>query len=87
MFWTLCGIRKKRAKILREEGKKQMENYLLKQIGNTALILVEKSDGNMSLGKSQHFIKIEINDKIKEGEIVKCMITKVNNNILNASLI
>tara|TARA_B100000579_G_scaffold434210_1_gene454567 strand:+ start:2753 stop:4021 length:1269 start_codon:yes stop_codon:yes gene_type:complete len=81
------NIIKKRAKILREEGKKQMENYLLKQIGNTALILVEKSDGNMSLGKSQHFIKIEINDKIKEGEIVKCMITKVNNNILNASLI
>ena len=81
------NIIKKRAKILREEGWKQMKNYLKNQIGNSATVLVEQVKENISYGKSQHFTKIKIKRPIKEGTIVKCRITEVNEYILNAQTI
>jgi threonylcarbamoyladenosine tRNA methylthiotransferase MtaB len=81
------NIIKQRAKLLREAGEKQMNRYLGTQIGTSAIMLVEKTKENISFGKSQHFTKIVINDVIKEGEIVHCMITDVNKDILNAHII
>ena len=80
-------IIKKRAKILREAGNKRMQKYLQKQIGNYATMLVEQSKENTSFGKSQHFTKIKINKVINEGRLVNCLITDVNDDILNAKLI
>ena len=80
-------IIKKRAKVLREEGNRQMQKYLQNQIGNSAVMLVEKVKENISYGKSQHFTKIKIKDTIKEGEIVKCKITDINKDILSAHII
>ena len=80
-------IIKKRAKILRNEGQKQMNKYLEQQIGNSALMLVEQVKENISYGKSQHFTKIKIKNPIKTGQIVKCKITSINQNILNAHII
>ena len=80
-------IIKKRAKILREEGAKEMKRYLKKQIGSSTFMLVEQVKENISYGKSQHFTKIKIQDSIKEGEIVKCKITEIHNDILNAHII
>ena len=81
------NIIKQRAKLLREVGEKQMNRYLGTQIGTPAIMLVEQTKENISFGKSQHFTKIEINDVIKEGEIVHCMITDINKGILNAHII
>ena len=81
------NIIKKRARILREEGTRQLQKYLQNQIGNSAIMLVEKVKENISYGKSQHFTKIKIEDIIKEGEIVKCKITNINNDILCAKII
>ena len=81
------NIIKKRAKSLREEGNKQMQKYLKNQIGNSAIMLVEQVKENISYGKSQHFTKIKIKESIKEGKIVKCMITDMNQNILSANLV
>ena len=80
-------IIKKRARVLREEGNRQMQKYLQNQIGNSAIMLVEKVKENISYGKSQHFTKIKIEDTIKEGEIVKCKITDINKGILSAHII
>ena len=80
-------IIKKRARTLREEGEKQMRKYLQKQIGNSAIMLVEQVKENFSYGKSQHFTKIKLSNNFKEGEIVKCIITDFNNDILNAQII
>ena len=80
-------IIKKRAKILREEGNRQMQIYLENQIGNSTTMLVEQVKENISYGKSQHFTKIKIQETIKEGAIVKCIITDVNQGILNARII
>ena len=80
-------IIKKRAKALREEGDKQMKKYLKEQIGNSAFVLVEQVKEDFSYGKSQHFTKIKLPKNLQEGEIVKCMITDFNNDILNAQII
>ena len=84
---TPQDIIKNRAKLLRNEGEKQMKNYLDKQIGSSALVLVEQNKENFSYGKSQHFTKIKIEKKIATGKIVKCLITGRENDILNAQLI
>ena len=81
------NIIKKRSKILREEGNKQMRNYLQKQIGNSAIVLIEQVKENISYGKSQHFTKIKIKNSSKEGKLVKCKITKLNEDILQAHII
>ena len=80
-------IIKKRAKTLREEGEKQMQIYLQKQIGSSAIILIEQIKENFSYGKSQHFTKIKLMDIFKEGDLVKCMITDYDKDILNAHII
>ena len=80
-------IIKKRAKTLRDEGNRQMQKYLKNQIGNSAIMLVEQVKENISYGKSQHFTKIKIKNSIKEGKIVKCVITDTDEGILNAKLI
>ena len=84
---TPQDIIKNRAKLLRNEGEKQMKNYLDKQIGSSALVLVEQNKENFSYGKSQHFTKIKIEKKIETGKIVKCFITGRDNDVLKAQLI
>ena len=81
------GIIKMRAKILREEGDRQMQIYLQNQVGNSAIVLVEQTKENISYGKSQHFTKIKIQKSIQEGTIVKCIIKDVNQGILSANII
>ena len=61
------SIIKNRAKKLREHGKKLLSEYLKKQIGSTAKILVEQSNLTGSLGKSQHFVKVHINEQLLQG--------------------
>ena len=78
---------RKRAQILRKEGNREMQKYLNAQIGSSAIMLVEQVKENFSYGKSQHFTKIKLLDNIKEGKIVKCLITDFNDGILNAHVI
>ena len=80
-------IIKKRAKLLREAGNKEMKKLLKKQIGNYASVLVEEVKNNSSFGKSQHFIKTKIDKKINIGQIINCKITDFNDNILKGNII
>jgi threonylcarbamoyladenosine tRNA methylthiotransferase MtaB len=80
-------IIKKRARELREEGKRQMDKYFQKQIGKYATVLVEQVKENFSFGKSQHFTKIKLSNINKEGDIVKCIITDFEKDVLNAKII
>ena len=81
------NIIKERAKALRKAGNEQMQKYLRKQIGNSAIMLVEQVKENYSYGKSQHFTKIKLSNNSKEGDIVKCVITDFEKDILSAQLI
>ena len=42
---------------------------------------------NFSFGKSQHFTKIKLSNINKEGDIVKCIITDFEKDVLNAKII
>ena len=81
------NIIKKRAKILRELGKNNLRKYLKNQIGSNIKVLIEQVKEKISIGKSQHFTKIEIPQILNEGSIVNCIVTEVNENISKATLI
>ena len=51
---------KNRAKKLRDIGEQNLSKYLEKQIGNNTTMLVEQSNSTRSIGKSEHFTKIQI---------------------------
>ena len=80
-------IIKERAKKLREKGKKNLLKYLTNKIGEKNFILIESSDAQKSIGKDQHFIKVQIDQKIQEGNIIPCVYTGIYNDVLLAKRI
>ena len=80
-------IIKERAKQLREKGKKNLMKYLTNKIGDKNFILIESSDSQKSIGKDQHFIKVQIDQKIQEGNIIPCVYTGIYNDVLLAKRI
>ena len=80
-------IIKERAKQLREKGKKNLMKYLTNKIGNKNFILIESSDAQKSIGKDQHFIKVQIDQEIQEGNIIPCVYTGIYNDVLLAKRI
>ena len=80
-------IIKERAKKLREKGKKNLMKYLTKKIGDKNFILIESSDAQKSIGKDQHFIKVQIDQEIQEGNIIPCVYTGIYNDVLLAKKI
>ena len=80
-------IIKKRARILRNLGNINLRKYLNNQIGSKVKVLIEQVKDEISIGKSQHFTKIEIPQILNEGSIVDCIVTDVYENISKATLI
>ena len=80
-------IIKERAKKLREKGKKNLIKYLTNKIGDKNFILIESSDSQKSIGKDQHFIKVQIDQEIQEGNIIPCVYTGIYNDVLLAKKI
>ena len=64
-----------------------LRKYLKNQIGSNIKVLIEQVKEKVSIGKSQHFTKIEIPHILNEGSIVNCTVTEVNENISKANLI
>ena len=81
------SVIKKRAKTLRDLGTTNMKKYLNKQIGSVSRVLIEQVKDNVSIGKSQHFTKVKIPQKLNQGSIVDCFITSAHENFLQATLI
>ena len=65
---------KKRASELRQLGKSQYKNFLLKQIGTKQNILIEKNGS----GYSPNFLKTYFNEATNAGEIVSAEIIGSN---------
>jgi len=81
------SIIKDRANTLRQMGMEKLKQRLLKKVGKKNLILVEKIQDENSIGKDQNFFNVIVNEKIKEGDIVNCVYTGVNNDMLIAKRI
>ena len=65
----------------------KFKQRLLKKVGKKDLILIEKIQNGNSIGKDQNFFNVTVNEKIKEGDIVKCVYTGINNDMLMAKRI
>jgi threonylcarbamoyladenosine tRNA methylthiotransferase MtaB len=65
------GLRKRRAKILIEEGKKELEEFSKSHIGKKVSVLTEKNN----IGMTENFLKIHIIDKINQNEISEIIIS------------
>ncbi len=81
------SIIKDRANTLRQLGMEKLKQRLSKKVGGKDLILIEKVQNDNSIGKDQNFFNVIINEKIKEGDIVTCVYTGVNNDMLMAKRI
>ena len=81
------SIIKDRANTLRQMGMEKLKQRLSKKVGGKDLILIEKVQNEKSIGKDQNFFNVIINEKIKEGDIVTCVYTGVNNDMLMAERI
>ena len=81
------SIIKDRANTLRQMGMEKLKQSLSKKVGKKNLILVEKIQDENSIGKDQNFFNVIVNEKIKEGDIVTCEYTGVNNDMLIAKRI
>ena len=81
------SIIKDRANTLRQMGIEKLKKHLTKKIGEKDLILIEKVQNENSIGKDQNFFNVIVNEKIKEGDIVACVYTGINNDMLIAKRI
>ena len=81
------SIIKDRANTLRQKGMDKLKQRISKKVGEKNLILIEKVQNENSIGKDQNFFNVIVNEKIKEGDIVPCVYTGINNNILIAERI
>ena len=81
------SIIKDRANTLRQLGMEKLKQRLSKKVGGKDLILIEKVQNEKSIGKDQNFFNVIVNEKIKEGDIVNCIYTGVNNDMLMAKRI
>ncbi|MBD1147411.1 tRNA (N(6)-L-threonylcarbamoyladenosine(37)-C(2))-methylthiotransferase MtaB [Pelagibacterales bacterium SAG-MED31] len=81
------SIIKERANTLRKMGMEKLKQRISKKVGKKDSILIEKIQNENSIGKDQNFFNVIINEKIKEGDIVTCVYTGVNNNMLMAKKI
>tara|TARA_Y100001970_G_C14187467_1_gene833405 strand:- start:531 stop:1787 length:1257 start_codon:yes stop_codon:yes gene_type:complete len=80
------GTIKDRSKRLRDKGFEKLEENLKSKIGKKGSILIENNKNNISFGKDQHFIKVKINEQIKEGEIISCIYTGIEGDTLLAKI-
>ncbi len=73
---------KRRAKILREAGEKELQKYLQQQIGKTLTVIVEKNN----IAKSENFLDVKLitEEKLNAGEIREIRVLAVEGNFLIA---
>ncbi len=71
-------IRKKRAAILREEGKKELVKFLLQKVGNVGNYIVE-NDGT---ARGEDFTHMRLNTSKQPGEIIRAKAVAVDKEML-----
>ena len=72
---------KKRATVLRDLGKKQVESHLSSQLGKNHNILME----NTYMGRTEQFAEVKFDKEQVEGSIVSGKITDANEKQLFAT--
>ena len=77
-------IKKIRSKILRDLGQYKLSNYLCTLVGKTKKILIEKNIEKYSIGRTQEYANVKINNNYTEGQLVDLVLKSNDNKMLNA---
>lgn len=81
------GIRKDRARILREEGKAELQKFFSNNIGKTTQVIIEKS----GFGHTENFIPVKLINTIdnidESGQIVTVKLISANDKDMTAEII
>ena len=70
-------VKKERVHKLIDITKKLEESYYNKFKNQEVNVLIEEIDNNQSIGHTENFIKVVINDKLTPNENYKCLITNI----------
>ena len=73
-------IRRQRASILREVGKRRLQTSMKKRIGKEAIVVVEKNN----FGRCESYFNVKLNRNFKSGTLVPCLITDIDDEFLYA---
>ncbi len=74
------AIRKKRAAILREEGKKELLKFFESNIGTKARLLVEKNN----VAHTENFIPVKLEGSYYSGQLIEAQLTAFNDKYMLA---
>ena len=80
------NIKKERVKELLEVSTKLEEKYLDKYLGKIVEVLIETSDDTQSMGHTENYLMVKVNDKIESNKLVKVKIVRRINNYLEGEL-
>ena len=73
-------IRRQRASILREVGKRRLQTSMKKRIGKEAIVVVEKNN----FGRCESYFNVKLSRNFKPGTLVPCLITSIDDEFLHA---
>ena len=76
-------IRKERAKILRQEGQKQLAEFFKKHIGQKVELLVESNN----IAHTENFIPVKLDKFLETGQILKARLVSIEKNYMLCELI
>ena len=77
-------IKKKRAKLLRDAGEKELNLFSIKSVGSRVKALVEKNN----IARSENFLKLHLNNlELKVGDIINCEIIAYHDKQLYAKVL
>ena len=73
-------IRRQRASILREVGKKRLQTSMKNRIGKKTTVVVEKNN----FGRCESYFNVKLSRNFKPGTLVSCLITSIDDEFLHA---
>ena len=73
-------IRRQRASILREVGKKRLQTSMKNRIGKKTTVVVEKNN----FGRCESYFNVKLSRNFKPGTLVPCLITSIDDEFLHA---
>jgi threonylcarbamoyladenosine tRNA methylthiotransferase MtaB len=77
------SIRKKRAAILREEGKKEQERFFQQNIGRKVRLLVEKNN----MAHTESFIPVKLDDEYEPGQLLSAELVGAKSDYMSVKIL
>ena len=80
------NIKKERVKKLVELSNELEKKYMSKFLNKTMNVLIETNDGNTSVGHTENFLKVRVNEVLPSNTLVNVKINSLNNLILEGEV-